>query len=386
MRIAVIIFSDYENHQSKGVAKKIKGEIAALEQLGHIVTLVYRHEDTIVYVNGTDYKKEKIKKGVTKYRNAVCRNILKKVKNREIDMIFVRYPGSVDPSLYGLFKQSRPYLSKSVLEMPTYPIGYEMLNRYKSLFTVKSFWRVPYYSLAYGMHLILSRRLYRWVDCVLSYFSYDKIWNMDVINVDNGIELNEISLLPKKNNQESLVIIFVAAFAVWHGVDRLIKGLYNYYRTKDDADRDVELILVGKGEELDKAIQTEEFAAIREHVTLTGALFGEELENQYNKAHIGMSSIGMHRIGMTIGSTLKTKEYMAKGLPFVYAYTEKEISDEFPYALRIPADESDVRIPDIISFYEGIKDSDYNNEMREFASRYDWKEQMSRFMSFVEKR
>ena len=71
----------------------------------------------------------------------------------------------------------------------------------------------------------------------------------------------------------------------------------------------------------------------------------------------------MHRIGLFEGSTLKTREYCAKGIPFIYGYRERGIKESFPYAFRVSANEEPIDLKKIITLpykTEKIKDFGYS--------------------------
>ena len=73
---------------------------------------------------------------------------------------------------------------------------------------------------------------------------------------------------------------------------------------------------------------------LENNVFFWGAKSGDELKDFVNRADIGIASLGMHRLGLNVASTLKVKEYCAYGLPFIYAYTEKAIEENCEFALK----------------------------------------------------
>ncbi|WP_317130053.1 hypothetical protein, partial [Flavobacterium franklandianum] len=71
------------------------------------------------------------------------------------------------------------------------------------------------------------------------------------------------------------------------------------------------------------------------------------------KVDIAINSLAIHRIGLKTESTIKSKEYAAKGLPMVSSYEIDAFSpeDNKKYVLKISADESAVNIDQLIQFY-----------------------------------
>ena len=381
MKIAYVIFSDYENHKSKGVMKKIDGEIKAFRLLGNQVNLIYRHNNYMVIQNDHSKQDIHINCGISKYRGGMCKAIKKAIDNENYDMLYVRFPGCIDVMLYFLFKYAKSRIKYVILELPTYPIGNELKERIKRLWKNKDLVQLVYVSCAYGLHRLLSRRIFKYVSYILSFFEYDKIWGIPVINVDNGIDISSIPVHEEHNFNNCINIIMVAAYSLWHGLDRAVKGLANYYEQKNSKDPSIKLTIVGTGQALEDVIQEKYYSEVKEHIDLVGTKHGKELDDLFNQANLAISSLGMHRIGLTTGSTLKTKEYCARGIPFLYSYNEKLIGDDFPYALKISANDSPVDYFDVIAFYQKCIGSNCSEKMRAFSFQYDWKNQIGLFLN-----
>ena len=75
-----------------------------------------------------------------------------------------------------------------------------------------------------------------------------------------------------------------------------------------------------------------------------------------------------------LSSSLKSREYCAKGLPFITECKMDFLSSDCPYVLTVPYDESDINILDIISFYDNLytKKSpiELAQEIREYAYKH----------------
>jgi len=53
----------------------------------------------------------------------------------------------------------------------------------------------------------------------------------------------------------------------------------------------------------------------------------------------------------------------------VISYDDVGFPNDFPYMLKVPADESAVDIGQILQFYDRIKDRDIIKEMRDYAEK-----------------
>ena len=64
---------------------------------------------------------------------------------------------------------------------------------------------------------------------------------------------------------------------------------------------------------------------------------GEELDELFEQADMGIGSLARHRSGITHIKTLKNREYAARGLPFIYSEMDSDFEGK-PYILKAKAD------------------------------------------------
>ena len=103
---------------------------------------------------------------------------------------------------------------------------------------------------------------------------------------------------------------------------------------------------------------------LEDRVIFHGRLNGSDLDEMYDNAVIGVNSLAIHRQNLEFESTLKTREYAAKGLiilssSYIDAFTS---DDNLRYVCRVPADDSPINIKQVIEFYENLY-QDNNIEM-----------------------
>lgn len=195
-----------------------------------------------------------------------------------------------------------------------------------------------------------------------------------VVVYQNGIDVDSIplrTLSPKPEPSNSLHLLGVANVSYWHGYDRVIKGLAQYYAERADMDApNVHFHIVGNGPEIPKLKRLTEELKLGKFVSFHGHLQGEELNKRFDEADIGVASLGLHRIGSQHGSVLKAREYCARGLPFILSYDDPGFSPQFKYMMTLPADDSAVNISDVLRFYEEIAKDDYAEAMRKYAEKH----------------
>jgi len=332
-----------------GVGKKIKNEILSFELKGYEVSRVN--------VAKTPKLSQLIPFCDTHYWGRID-------LPKDSDVIFIRYEFCSWPFIRFLKKIKKNNLKSSiVLEIASYP--YE--NELKKLRNPFRYWRDLYY----------SRFLKKYVDLVVSPSNIANIHGIETINIVNCINVDEIKSLPKEyvGNGKVINIIAVAQVAFYYGYDRLIKGIANYYRNVNNAEKhEICFHLVGEGPAISDLKNMCEMLKVSDKVVFHGFKTGEELDKVYELADVGIDVLGSHRKGEKTFGTLKSREYIAKGLPFV---TEYELPDSIKpissYILKVPDDESDILVDDIIRFVDIIRQEsrqDIIESMRSFAYSY----------------
>jgi hypothetical protein len=93
------------------------------------------------------------------------------------------------------------------------------------------------------------------------------------------------------------------------------------------------------------------------NVKFHGPLFHQELRELSVKMDFGIGTLALHRKKMQEASPLKTREYGAWGLPFIYAYQDTDLPESLDFALRLPNHEVEVlqSIPQVLEFAQRWK-------------------------------
>ena len=102
-----------------------------------------------------------------------------------------------------------------------------------------------------------------------------------------------------------------------------------YY--KNGGTREAVFHLVGDGSELPLYKKLVEEYGLERRVRFYGFLSGEPLSQVYNRADIAVSCLGMYRKGMDRESSLKSREYSARGLPIIAVSPVDIFPEDWPY-------------------------------------------------------
>lgn len=284
------------------------------------------------------------------------------INYKEIDFIYIRRFIPTTNSLIKILrkiKKNNPNC-KVIYEIPTYPYDKEHYNNIKQYVILL-------------IDKIFRKKLSHYVDKIITLSDDDKIFNIPTIKIINGINCKDIQIASTSviNTNNIINLLVVAFFSFWHGYERLLAGLYEYYRNKQKYI--INIHFVGDGPELIKYKQLVEQYNLINYVFFYGILNGKELENVFNLCDIGLCSLANHKKNIFKSSELKSREYLAKGLPIISSTLIDVLPENFKYCYYVPEDDSPIDINEIVKFYEYIYKNenieDVRKNIREFAEK-----------------
>lgn len=239
---------------------------------------------------------------------------------------------------------------KIIVEIFTYPYDRDEFMRWTT-------W--PYYF----KEKYQRRRLAQYVDRYVTYSEDEVIFGTPTIQTGNGVLVDNIKIPDGIQKEDDTVnLIGVAYMQKHHGYERVIKGLYAYYREGNT--RKVICHLVGDGPEKVRYQKLVEKYGLKENVVFYPTLIGEELDKVYEKGDVALSALGVYKDGINRENSLKTREYMAKGFPMVTGCKVDGIDETYPFVCQFPNNSSPIDIKRILSFYDDLCETYSKEEMR----------------------
>jgi hypothetical protein len=143
---------------------------------------------------------------------------------------------------------------------------------------------------------------------------------------------------------DELRMIFIAGvYDRWHGLDRLVKGMSGY-----NGPVNLELTVVGAWNGEVERLAGRFPRGIR--VRYVAHPDPSELRSLLDQAHLGIGGLGLHRKKLNQGCTLKVRDYLAWGIPFVISHEDVDLDETLSLYLRVPADESPIDVQALIDF------------------------------------
>ena len=353
----------YRKDQSFNLKAKFDGQIKAFMNLGFDVSYVAFDTDNFYLINHNET--ETI--GKTHFRFPAYLHTLfyvqlymlalRLVKSRDYDCVYWRYsPGWF--SGYRFAKFAHSHNTKILYEYPTYPPTEEnSMGKLRRIF------------LKYSA--IWQKKINKVVDIfVLIGEDAGGSYNgKPAVNISNGIDLDVIPQRNPKPDTDAVHLLALASMSYWHGYDRLIRSLAQYRGSQK-----VMIHMVGGND----GGCIPEWKALTEELGLTdqvifhGTKSGDALSQMFDLCDVGINSLGMYRKGFSVTSELKTREYAARGLPFVCSVDDPALEHaNVPMWLRVKNDDSIPNMEEIVSFALQMReDAQAVVKLREYAKQH----------------
>ena len=277
----------------------------------------------------------------------------------QADFIYFR-KDAIDQTVYTFFRDIKKHNPncKILLEIPTYPYDKEILRSAKD---------IPIYL----KDVFCRRRLKKCVDRVVTFSPDDRIWGIRTIKTINGYDFEKEPLRKVRKIDDCIHVIGVAVFAPWHGYDRFLVGLGEYYN--NGGSRRIKVHFVGDGISVLEYKELVNKYNLSEHVVFHGWKSGKELSEIYDQVDISLDMLGRHRTGCYACSSLKSRETGAKGLPMITACKIDYMPENYPYRLQVSFDDEPINMEEVIAFYDSIylnsgkTPQEIAEEIRQFA-------------------
>lgn len=284
MKIVYFVYEDVD--VASGISKKISQQITLWKKLGHDVELVSIRKEL------KSSKVNKIRFIPVSLKSTLLFNQLKKQFDLlNPDIVYMRQMLWF-PLLMRILKGYR-----YVVE-----INSDALGEYKK----QGFFKYLFHRLTSGFLLnkstgIVSVSKELLATCSLSI-------NKSVV-IANGYSFkNPMGVLSSdvRSEQPTKIIFVGSPNQPWHGIDHLEK-------------------IASKCPYFEFHVVMQNYECKLPNVRCHGALYGDDLEEMYQMCDIGIGSLAMYRNDMNEASPLKTREYLAHGLPVIFGYTDTDL-------------------------------------------------------------
>lgn len=189
-----------------------------------------------------------------------------------------------------------------------------------------------------------------------------------IIVIANGINTKNYMVAKKKNDQQ--IFVFIGSpNQSWHGMDKILTMAKHY--------NDYLFYIIGS-DGIDS-----------KNVKYFGYLSQDEASVIISNADIGIATLSLYKKGLSEASPLKTRQYLACGLPIIYAYNDTDIDKEenIDFTLQLDNSEKNIDFNKIDLWIEKVfLNENISRKAREFAkNRLDFKIKEKKRLEFFNK-
>lgn len=364
------------DNDSIGITKKIKSQIQAFENLGYQVYYSCYYKKGVRIMHQSDIVFEKKYSIVSpKLNRYLKRMVLLKasilfIKQNEVkfSIAYIRFH-FFDRLFCKLLSTCKQLNMRTIVEAHSYPYRLRKTSIIKKLVYLRDY-----------MFEFIGKKD---IDVVLAITGQkEDVWGRPTLQMDNCINIQQYPLKSRSGFNSKCNMIFVAHEIPCHGIDILLLSMYKYFKNNGDKCR-FHLNLVGNmlpsTKEYIKKYKLEEF------VTLHGVKVGKELDELFEHNDIGIGVLAPHRVNSKLGTGLKTKEYMARGIPFIISGNCIKYENDSRFCLMLPYGSEHIDLDLVYKFYdENVVKHDYREMMRNKIKDYTWESQYKELFNSIE--
>ena len=332
--MTIVYLIDYDINTRNGVMQKILQQSSVWVQEGH--TVYYISTKTLSIYNSNLALLERFKPlsfsfgrlGTALqllYSSFLLGKLLKKIK---FDLIYTRY------RLY------MPFMTK---ELKKYKVIMEINSDDTLEFTLRS--KVThYYNMLTRLYVLNTVNGFICVSKELqSRFTY---LNKPIEVIANGIDTSKYNLSQHVNKVPTFVFIGTPNQS-WHGLDKIQKIAEHF--------KEYQFYIIGTN------------GTNTKNINYLGYLDQEKSTQIIQNSDFGIGTLSLYKKGLTEASPLKTRQYLACGIPIIYAYKDTDLKGNETFALRLTNDEKNINYDEINSFVQKVY---HKKEIKEDARKF----------------
>lgn len=288
-----------------------------------------------------------------------------------VDVVYIRYTHYANPIFNHFLKKLSRVGVKTFIEIPTFPYDHE----YKCM---NSFSKLKLF-----VDKCYREKISKYIHRFVTFSNDDFIWGKQTLKISNAVDPDLAPLSNSTFDGKSLIFVGVANLATWHGYDRLIRSIAKFYLHDAEKLTDVFFYVVGDGIIYSELKTLATSLGIDKYINFFGALDGAELDEVFDKANVGVDSLGRHRSGSFYNNSLKSKEYLVRGLPIIKSHIDHTLLKS-KFCFDVEPDESEIDLEKVITWY--IHNEFSNKKVRNnFVERFSWVHQFNTIFNSIER-
>lgn len=183
---------------------------------------------------------------------------------------------------------------------------------------------------------------------------------------------------PKYDGKRLAIYFAISHDVPWHGVDRLLSSLEAWLHAEPNIQ--IELHVVGS--RLSNKYQIPTSLVLFEY----GFLGTEDAPHIVKQCHLAVSTLCLYRQGLEEACSLKTREYILHGIPFLLGYKDPDISNDDRFCLQVPNSDEVIDFEAVKEFLESTNRNEelVMQQFQQARQRIDWASRMYKYINFAE--
>lgn len=300
-------------------------------------------------------------------------------------VIYIRYPGAS----YSIFKFSiknksnfiSEHISKEIDEIKSFNAEFPLKFKLSNILSYIQYQFIPLFNEhIFGKFYRKNTKFIVTESNELAIYQKSKGAKNCFIN-PNGIDVNNYKpriCIDLKSNINLLFLKGASSKSDWNGIERIIDSIDKYILHTNKYN--IKLYLCGSFNKTE--------IPPRDYIIETGYLNKTELDLLFDKVHIGVSTLAQYKKKFNEVAILKTREYIVRGLPFIYAYTDPDIKKNdliSNYCLNFPNNNSPIEFENIINFAQNVYTNiNHPQIMNSWAiSNISWNIKMEKLIKYI---
>lgn len=157
--------------------------------------------------------------------------------------------------------------------------------------------------------------------------------------VSNGIDLDQFELFPAPQNPSPVTVFLSSSDAPWHGLDEILRCAEALPHWRFE--------MIG--------LEAPEGAPA--NTVWHGRLERAQYDPILAQADVAWAPLSLFRKGQSIADALKTREYMAHGIPIIIGGGDPDLTEGMPCVLHLPNSEGNVmqNLERVVAFVEAMQ-------------------------------
>lgn len=269
-------------------------------------------------------------------------DITRYIRHEGVEFLYIRHDHNASPVLIGWLRKVKKLGVRIALEIPTYPYDAEFAQS------------PAVRKLKLRIDRMFRCRMARYVDRIVTFSDDTEIFGRPTIRISNGIDFGSIPLKTRVHGDpHNIRLLAVANIHFWHGLDRVIEGLREYYAAPHQCI--VRLRIAGDGVETLIAEYRHRIDAysLTEYAEVIGPRSGAALDAEFEWCDMASPASDAIATASPASRRSKTASTAARGIPFVYSERDSDF-DGMGYVMKAPADDTPLDIAALVRFYDRL--------------------------------